>query len=115
MGEKRVMSSYREDLKVVVDGMTDRPGVKVGKSFGYPSYKSPNGKIFAFVGSQGLTLKLPEDRVKELIAEHDEMKSFSPGDSSVVWKAWIVIDHPDVDEYSQYQELVDESMDYVMS
>ena len=47
------MDPYREDLKPIIDELIDRPGVKTGKSFGYPSYKAPNGKIFAFVGSKG--------------------------------------------------------------
>jgi hypothetical protein len=116
MNQKRTMGNFRPDLKTIVDEMTDRPGVKTGKSFGFPSYKAPNGKVFAFVGSKGLTLKLPEDRVEELVAEHEEMKPFSPGeDAKVVWKTWIVIDHPDAAQYPQYQNLIDESMEYVMS
>jgi hypothetical protein len=110
------MDPYRADLKPVIDGLMDRPGVKAGKSWGYPSYKAPNGKIFAFVGGSGLILKLSEDRVKELIAAHEEIKPFSPGDEGTgVWKAWLMIDHPDADEYAQYQDLIDESMEYVMS
>lgn len=109
------MDPYREDLKPIIDELIDRPGVKPGKSFGYPSYKAPNGKIFAFVGSKGLILKLPQDRVQELIAAHDEMHQFSPGgDGSGVWKAWINIDHPDAEVYHQYQHLIDEAMEYVM-
>ena len=59
---------YRPDVKDVVDGMVlGMPGVKASKAFGHPAYKV-NGKIFAFVGINGIALKLPAQRVQELIA-----------------------------------------------
>ncbi len=110
------MANYNTDLKLVIDGLTDRPGVEIGKAFGHPCYKAPNGKLFALVGSNGLILKLPEDRVKELIEANEAIKPFSPsGDGTIVWKAWLIIDHPDAEAYHQYQDLIDESMEYVMS
>jgi hypothetical protein len=110
------MDHYRTDLKPIIDDLMDRPGIKAGKSWGYPSYKAPNGKIFAFVGGNGLMLKFPVKRVKELIDEYEEVQQFAMNsDGTGVWKEWIIINHPDVDEYPQYQDLIDESMEYVMS
>lgn len=110
------MESYRVDLKPIIDDLMDRPGIKMGKSWGYPSYKAPNGKIFAFVGGSGLMLKLPVKRVKELIAEREEFQQFSTyDDGRGVWKEWVIINHPDAEQYPQYQDLIDESMEYVLS
>jgi hypothetical protein len=110
------MDPYRTDLKTIIDDLMDRPGIKAGKSWGYPSYKAPNGKIFAFVGGRGLMLKLPVKRVQALIAERDDFEQFSTHDDGRgVWKEWVTINHPDADSYPQYQEFIDESMEYVMS
>jgi hypothetical protein len=68
--------TYNEAHKTVLDGLLiGMPGVKASKAFGYPAYKV-HGKIFAFVVSSGIAVKLPKLRVQELVETAPEMKPF---------------------------------------
>lgn len=87
------------------------PGVKAGKAFGHPAYKV-NRKIFAFFGSKGLTLKLPEAQVAELIASDPVFQPFSPAEG-IVWKAWVAVRVSDPAEYVDHEPLMLESLTFV--
>lgn len=91
--------------------LTTLPGVKAGKAFGYPAYKV-NGKVFAFFGSNGLSLKLPESQVAELIASDPIFQPFSPAEG-IVWKAWISMRVNDPADYADHEELLLESLTFV--
>lgn len=106
-------SSYREDVKAVIDDMLDQPEIKSGKSWGYPSYRA-NNRIFLFVGGDGIALKLPTERIQALIANHDGATPFSPVDGTT-WKQWVSLDHLDPDDYRQYHDLFEESIAFVSS
>ncbi len=108
------MDNYREDHKAAMDDLLlPLPGVKGGKSWGYPSYKV-NGKIFAFVGGNGIAIKLPLLRVKGLADEGGAYKIFEVTDG-VFWKEWLSIDRAVSADYEQDLELLEESHQYVAS
>lgn len=104
-------SGYREEVKAVIDDMLDRPEIRSGKSWGYPSYRA-NNRIFLFVGGDGIALKLPTERIQDMIANHDGASPFTL-DNGIVWKQWLSLDHLDPDDYRHYQELFDESIAFV--
>jgi hypothetical protein len=109
---KNLLSGYDEARKSVMDGLlVGMPGVKASKAFGYPAYKV-NGKIFAFVGSKVVAIKLPKMRVQELTDAHPEMKPFEV-DEGVIWREWLAIDRPDSEDYAQDIELFEESVQFV--
>lgn len=106
------MGNYNEEIKTVVDGLVlGMPGVVGGKAFGYPAYKV-NGKIFAFVGQNGVALKLPAPRVKILIEEDPAIEYFQPAEG-IVWREWILIDRETPEAYGLDIELLEESMLFV--
>lgn len=104
--------AYKEENKTVVDALVlNIPGVKGGKAFGYPAYKV-NGKVFAFVGEVGIALKLPEDRVVELVKDQEEIKPFEVSDG-VVWKQWVYIERKNSEDYHQDLNLMEEAIAFV--
>ena len=105
-------SNYREDIKTTLDKLLlDIPGVQAGKAFGYPSY-SIKGKVFAFVGGDGIAVKLPAARVQAIIAAHDDASPFEPA-AGRVWKEWVSIDHADAAAYMDDVALLEESVAFV--
>lgn len=104
-------AEINDAVKTVIDEMFTIPGIKAGQAFGYPAYKI-NGKVFAFLGSKGLILKLPAERVKSMMAEHSHMQMMEvePG---VFWREWLSIQHDDPQAFRQYQGLAEESISFV--
>jgi hypothetical protein len=106
------MDDYRPEVKAMLDKMLLHiPGVKSGKAFGYPAYKI-NAKVFAFVGGNGIAIKLGKARVDELIAQSESMRPFEVADG-VIWKDWVSIEMDDPDLYRRYASLLDESIHFV--
>jgi hypothetical protein len=104
--------NYNPDEKAVYEPiLLSLPGVKAGKAFGHPAYKV-NGKVFAFAVLRGLTIKLPEDRVNELMADHPDFRYFSP-DGNLTWKSWLLIQVSSPDEFADYEPLYMESVQFV--
>lgn len=102
---------FNPDIKAALDVLLlDIPGVSEGKSFGYPAYKV-NGKVFAWVGGDGIGLKLPRPRVEALIAADDAISPFEPVEGTV-WKAWVSIDRAP-DAYAGDMPLFEEAIAFV--
>ena len=105
--------NYDEKYKAKIDEMLlVMPGVKGSKAFGYPAYKI-NGKIFAFVGGKGISIKLPATRVKALI-DGKVMKPFEVAEGNV-WREWLSIQRESPEEYEQDVELFEESVEFLLS
>ena len=105
-------TTYRKDVKEQLDDvLLGMPGVKDGKAFGYPAFKIGR-KIFCFVGADGISIKLPEARVNELVGSQDSMSVFSP-DEGTVWKSWLSIQLPDAEDYAEHVALYQESIQFV--
>lgn len=109
------MDDYREEVKTVLDALVlEMPGVVGGKAFGYPAYKV-NRKMFAFVGGDGIAIKLSLERVGELVKSDDAaFKPFQPVEGTV-WKQWLSIDRADPDEYRQDVALLEEAVQFVLA
>lgn len=104
---------YRDDVKDVMDALLlEMPGVTGGKAFGHPAYKI-NKKVFLFVVREGITIKLPESRVKELLEAHSDMSIFQPVEGTS-WKSWVLIGYPDAQKLRDHIDLLEESFQYVM-
>lgn len=105
------MDKFNPQQKEVMDNLVlDMPGVKGGKAFGCPAYKI-NGKVFAFVRSPGIALKLPTERVNELL-DSSTMQPFEVADG-IIWKAWVMIQRADPDDYRDDLPLIEESAAFV--
>ena len=104
---------YNPPHKPALDSLLiGMPGVKLGKAFGHSAYKV-NGKVFAFVLNTGVAIKLPAERVQELLPAHPEMNIFQVAEG-IVWKEWLTIEHPDADDYVQDIGLFEESVQFVV-
>jgi len=103
--------NYIDSHKQTMDEiLLTNPLVTAGTMFGYPCYKI-EGKAFCFVGGDGIGIKLPKDRIAELIPDTDAFHEFYPADG-IVWKSWMSIDYDDSDDYRQHTDLYEEAMTF---
>ena len=111
--EMKLDPNYNPAVKAMLDTLVLHvPGVQVGKAFGYPAYKI-YGKVFAFVGGDGASFKLPVARGGELLAQGNAaLRPFEPAEG-IVWKEWVKVSLPDPEMYRDYTSLLDESIQYV--
>lgn len=91
--------------------MLDNALVKAGKMFGHPAYYV-EGKLFASLYMDGVCVKLPEFRVKELLRKND-YAPFEPMGRKM--KEWIMITHSNSNNYLKEKVIFQESLEYVTS
>lgn len=77
------------EFQKVVSMFADHRDVKFGRMFSSSSVLNVNGKIFAMFRKGDLVVKLPRDRVDELIDARKGTR-FDPGHGRIM-KEWIVI------------------------
>jgi hypothetical protein len=107
------MYAVNPQHKAALDKLLLRlPMVTAGKAFGYPAYKA-NGRAFAFVGATGVVLKLPEARIRELVASHRPIHWFEPT-KGMIWGDWAVIQRMNSADYWQDQGLFEEAIHFAM-
>jgi hypothetical protein len=98
---------YTPELLVKMNDMLLRmPGVQGGKAFGAPTFKV-NGRVFMYVGSMVVFIKLPADRVESLLAQGAE-KGYLPSEHTT----WLRIQHEDIEEFEQHEDLFWESVQH---
>ena len=92
----------------LADAMLASGAVEKGTMMGFPCLRV-SGKFFASLerNTDDLIVKLPKDRVNELI-ENGEASPFAP--NGRVFKEWALIN--DIDE-AKWQEYIDEAMVFV--
>ncbi|QPC84409.1 MmcQ/YjbR family DNA-binding protein [Phototrophicus methaneseepsis] len=105
-------TTFREDVKEQLDDvLLGIPGVSGGKAFGFPAYKVGR-KVFCFVGGNGIGIKLPEEKVSQLIESNDGMNPYVP-ETGTVWKSWVSIELGNAEDYAEYRALYEESAQFV--
>ena len=77
------------EFSKVVSCFADHRDVKFGRMFSSSSVLNVNGKIFAMCRKGELVVKLPKERVDELVAARRGLR-FDPGRGRIM-KEWIVI------------------------
>jgi hypothetical protein len=103
---------YNPKHKKVLDTfLLDNEFVKPGKMYGHPAYYI-GGKLFASLYKEGVCIKIPELRVKELLNE-DDFLPFQPMGRKM--KEWIFIIHENSNEFLKDKPIFQESMEYVAS
>ncbi len=102
---------YNAQVKEVLDDMLlGDPEVEPRKAFGYPAY-SINGKMFACVYADGVSIKLPAERAAELV-ESERYALFEPMEGRKM-REWVVVSHDDPEQLRDDAPLFKESLDYV--
>ncbi|HEY5526023.1 MAG TPA: MmcQ/YjbR family DNA-binding protein [Candidatus Anoxymicrobiaceae bacterium] len=90
--------------------LLDNPEVEPGKAFGMPAYYV-NGKMFARVFGDGVTVKLPADDVGELL-EREGVSEFQPMEGRKM-KNWVVIRRDDPSDLVKDRDIFQTAFDYV--
>ncbi len=99
------------EQKVTLDRLLlDHPEVSAGVVFGLPCYKV-NGVVFATLYGEGVGIKLPEARVRELL-EKPGFVPFRPFGRNR-GKEFVQINHENPQDYQQNKALFEEAMRYV--
>lgn len=105
--------NYDPEHKAALDRvLLDDPAVTAGTIFGLPCYKV-NGMVFATVCGEGVGIKLPQERVKELL-EQPGFVPFRPFGRNR-GKQFVQINHENPQDYLHDQSLFKEAMRYVVS
>jgi hypothetical protein len=105
--------NYNPELQVTLDDLLlAHPGVTTGVVFGLPCYKV-HGVVFATLCGEGVGIKLPETRVKELL-EQPGFVPFRPFGRNR-GKEFVQIQHEYPKDYQLDHALFEESMRYVLS
>lgn len=101
---------YNEKHKLILDSfLLDIPVVKPGKMYGHPAYYV-GGKLFASLYMDGVCVKIPEKRVKDLL-KRGNIKPFEPMGRKM--KEWILIVREKSEDYLNDRLIFDESIEFV--
>ena len=109
------MGSLNYDLeqKMMLDRLLlEYPDVSAGVVFGLPCYKI-NGVVFATLYGEGVGIKLPEARVRELL-EQPGFVPFRPFGRNR-GKEFVHITHENLEDYRHDKPLFEEAMRYAFS
>ena len=93
--------SHTELFDAVVQAVEHEPSTGKGRGFGSSGLKV-GGKIFAMLVEGKLVVKLPHDRVQELIAHGDGMP-FALGHGRLM-REWVAIPASDPDQWIRLAE-----------
>jgi hypothetical protein len=97
---KRVLDSF----------LLEQNGVSPGKMFGYPAYYV-NKKLFACLYEEGVGIKLPAEKARELIGQ-EGIIHFQPLGRRKM-REWIQINREDSSEYLNDKDVFIESVKFV--
>jgi hypothetical protein len=89
----------KQAFEHVVTTLTAEPGVTLGKAFHNPGLKIGT-KQFAMLHPDGLVVKLPEARCRELVANGDALV-FDRGQGTPM-REWVTVAEPDQRRWTSY-------------
>jgi hypothetical protein len=87
------------------------PGITTQKKLHHTSFLVKK-KVFAFTRPDGVVLKLPEERIRELLDSHPATLLVM---GKRVMREWVVLRHDDLDAYRKDKKLFLEAMAFVAS
>jgi hypothetical protein len=103
---------FNEKHKEILDSfLLDNPIVNPGKMYGHPAYYV-GGKLFASLYMDGVCVKIPEKRVKELLKK-DGIEPFVPMGRKM--REWIYIIRHKSEDYLKDRDIFEESIEFVAS
>jgi hypothetical protein len=97
-----------EHEKVLNRMLSDVPGAKPGKMFGFPAYKV-NGKLAVGLFETGIVAKVGPARVQQLVGKPG-IESFEPMQGRV-WKEWVLL----TGHFDENRAIFEEAVRYVMA
>ncbi|RJP28324.1 MAG: TfoX family protein [Actinobacteria bacterium] len=107
------LAAFNEKHKETLDEMLlPIPGVKAGKMFGLPGYYV-DGKLFACVWEDGVSLKVPPEVREELLAKRG-VEPFVPMEGRPM-KEWVLINRKNSRDYLKLEDAFVSAVEYVLS
>mgnify|MGYP006283484773 CR=1 FL=1 len=104
--------NYNENHKSVLDSfLLDHPLVSPGKMYGHPAYYV-GGKMFASLFGDGVCLKIPEKRVKDIL-EKEYVVPIEP--RGRIMREWSLLVRENSKDYLKDKGFFEESIDFVFS
>jgi len=101
---------YNEKHKEILDSfLLEIPIVDPGKMYGHPAYYV-GGKLFASLYMDGVCVKIPEKRVKELLIK-EGIFPFEPIGRKM--REWIYIIREKSKDYLNDRDIFEESIEFV--
>jgi TfoX/Sxy family transcriptional regulator of competence genes len=97
--------------KVLDEMLLEIPGVEPGKMFGLPGYFI-NGKLFACVWEDGVSLKVPQE-VRDRLLEQKGVEPFVPMKNRPM-KEWVLIKKKNSKDYLDYEDSFIAAIEYVL-
>ena len=103
---------FNNQQKEILDSFLLKiPVVSPGKMYGYPAYYV-GGKLFASLYNEGVCIKVPEEKVKELL-EKEYIFHFEPMGRKM--REWVFIVRENPNDYTKDIDLFETSLEYVSS
>jgi len=99
-----------EHKKILDSFLLKIPGVIPGKMFGYPAYYI-NKKLFACLYENGVGVKIPENKVNELIGKKGIIYFQPLGRAKM--REWIQINRENSEDYLNDQKILETSIKFV--
>lgn len=101
---------FNENHKKILDSfLLKNPLVVPGKMYGHPAYYV-GGKLFASLYMDGVCVKVPEEKVKELL-QIEGIIPFEPMGRRM--REWVLIIRKKSEEYRKDQEIFNTSIAFV--
>lgn len=108
------MIQFNPEIKSVLDEMLlGNPLVSAGKMFGLPAY-FVGKKLCLCVYEDGVGLKLPEQRARQLLADDAHVIPFQPLGRRKM-RQWVQINLERPEDYRSYAAVFDEAIQYILS
>lgn len=107
------MVVFNANYKSILDDLLlGLPGVQPGKMFGYPAFYAGEKLSICLVG-EGVGLKLPAERVDQLLAEDPSTSPFQPLGRRKM-REWLQINAACAEDLPDYLPVFQESIQYVL-
>ena len=107
------MAKYNEEHKAILDELLiGYQGERPGHMFGYPAYYAGE-KLSICLYEDGVGLKVPEETAKRLLASDPRVIPFQPLGRRKM-REWIQVNLKNPEDYREYFELFEESIQYVL-
>ena len=107
------MEKFNDGHKIVLDDLLlSYPGIRAGHMFGYPAYYAGE-KLSICLYEDGVGLKVPEATAKRLLESDPNVIPFQPLGRRKM-REWIQVNLEKSEDYRQYIEVFEESIQYVL-
>jgi hypothetical protein len=108
------MANFNSKHKEILDELLlGQPHIRPGKMFGFPAYYVGR-RLAICLYEEGVSIKLPEERVNHLLEVDGNTLPFQPMGKSKM-REWLQINLSKSEDYRHYESLFGESIQHVLT